>query len=110
MDRRCAAALCGRYTPALAHAAIVSPEQSNEFGPAAPHTYGLPIWAHAYFTAVPALPDGYVTGHGAGRSEVRPMVWSYTLRRSFCSRANSAWVSFAFSASSASVLLSCMPR
>src|SRR5579875_1862019 len=50
----CAAALCGSAAPAAAHAAIVSPEQSNEFGPEAPHTYGLPSCLSAYCTA--ALP------------------------------------------------------
>ena len=29
----------------------MSPEQSNVFGPSAPHSYGLPIWSVAYFTA-----------------------------------------------------------
>src|SRR3954464_14879862 len=40
---------CGRLTPPARHAHAVRPEQSKEFGPAAPHEYGfsrLP-WAPA---------------------------------------------------------------
>ena len=29
---------------------MTSPEQSNEFGPSAPQTYGLPIWFRAHLT------------------------------------------------------------
>ena len=45
-------------TPAARHAAIVSPEQSNAFGPAAAKTYGLPSCARAYATATAARDDG----------------------------------------------------
>ena len=45
----------GAETPAAAHAAWVSPEQSYEFGPVAPHTYGLPSWARAKAIALAAL-------------------------------------------------------
>src|SRR3954470_17922688 len=53
-------------TPAAAHAAMVSPEQSNVFGPAVANTYGLPSWARAYATAVAPLDDAGTFGGGGG--------------------------------------------
>jgi hypothetical protein len=53
-------------TPAAAHAAIVSPEQSNVFGPAVANTYGLPSWARAYATAIAAFDDAGTLGGGGG--------------------------------------------
>ena len=38
-------ALCGSDTPTWAKTYMVSPEQSNAFGPAAAYTYGLPARA-----------------------------------------------------------------
>src|SRR6476660_6043457 len=53
-------------TPAAAHAAIVSPEQSNVFGPAVANTYGFPSWARAYATAIAAFDDAGTFGGGGG--------------------------------------------
>src|SRR5438128_1125298 len=57
----CADARCGNATPADAQAAIVSPLQSNELGPAAPKTYGLPSCLSAYRTARTPLADPLIT-------------------------------------------------
>src|SRR3954451_9703714 len=53
-------------TPAAAHAAMVSPEQSNVFGPAVANTYGLPSCARAYATAIAPRDDGGGGGGGGG--------------------------------------------
>src|SRR5262245_19865684 len=42
--------------PTLLYAHMVRPEQSYELGPAAPQTYGLPIWLSAARTAAAPLP------------------------------------------------------
>src|SRR4051794_13877192 len=47
---------CGSETPPRAQAHMVSPEQSKVDGPAAAHSYGLPICAYASATAAPARP------------------------------------------------------
>lgn len=47
--------------PACAQACEVSPEQSNDAGPSAPHTYGLPSCAAAYVTAAPPAAVGVRT-------------------------------------------------
>ena len=62
---------CGRLTPPARHAHAVRPEQSNEFGPAAPHAYGLPScrWAAAMAAPAPPLADG---GGPAGADGAAP--------------------------------------
>src|SRR3954468_348621 len=58
--RHCACEVRGMGCPAFAHAVEVSPEQSYDEGPTAPHTYGLPIWAMAKSTAFAAVPLAFV--------------------------------------------------
>ena len=41
----------GNATPAFPYAHCTSPEQSNAFGPVAPHTYGAPNFDRANATA-----------------------------------------------------------
>ena len=43
--------------PTCLYAHIVRPEQSKEFGPAAPQTYGLPCWDRALRSASTPLPE-----------------------------------------------------
>src|SRR4030081_2663036 len=52
----CSALVRGIDTPAAAHAAWVSPEQSKPWlhGPVPPNTYGQPSWFCANWTAAPA--------------------------------------------------------
>src|SRR3954464_15271244 len=50
----CPPVVRGSVTPAALYAACVSPEQSQEFGPVAPHTYGSPSWAWAKAMALSA--------------------------------------------------------
>ncbi len=62
---------CGRSTPAACQAIMTSPEQSNPYGPAPPHTYGLPSCASAYATASarrPASPAGIRATGGRRRA------------------------------------------
>src|SRR5688500_359980 len=54
--RYCSAALCGSDLPAAFHAIMVSPEQSQVFGPAAPKTYFSLSCAHAKSTTLPPAP------------------------------------------------------
>src|SRR3954470_14719726 len=51
--------------PPARQAPIVSPEQSHELGPAAPHTYGSPIWLRANARAR-ATPDAGAGGSAEG--------------------------------------------
>src|SRR4051812_42908375 len=51
--------------PPARQAPIVSPEQSQELGPAAPHTYGSPIWLRAKARAR-ATPDAGAGGSAEG--------------------------------------------
>src|SRR4249920_1979257 len=64
-------------TPALRHAAIVRPEQSNASGPAAANTYGFPSWARANATACAPRPDaggaGGKLGPECGGDDGRPV-------------------------------------
>src|SRR5262245_4472720 len=78
-----AAAECGRSTPAALHEYMVSPEQSNELGPAAPQTYGLPSWASAVWTATEAAPVGDGRSLGSGTERGSPI----------CERRRSSWLS-----------------
>src|SRR3954469_20719693 len=57
----------GRLRPAWAQAHITRPEQSNEFGPAAAHTYGEPILliAAAMAWAAPGVPEPLPGSTGA---------------------------------------------
>jgi hypothetical protein len=43
--RYCGRAVRGSEMPAAAKALCTSPEQSNSYGPSAPHKYGLPRWS-----------------------------------------------------------------
>ena len=51
---------------------LESPEQSNEPGPVAPHTYGLPVCARALSTATAARP---LAGTAAGGGSTEPRQW-----------------------------------
>ena len=53
-------------TPALRHAAIVSPEQSNASGPAAANTYGLPELRPGERDCLRATPDAGGAGGKLG--------------------------------------------
>src|SRR5215207_9406279 len=72
---------CGSETPAFPHAYIVRPEQSNEDGPAAAHTYGLPSTDFAAATAIPARP---LTGTLTGASDTGARVSVRLARSSGC--------------------------
>src|SRR6478752_4560405 len=59
--------------PWLAQAPIVSPEQSQAFGPVPPHRYGSPIWAIANWTApLPWVLPGRVSPPGPGAGLAGP--------------------------------------
>src|SRR4051794_7122615 len=55
---------CGSWTPAIAYAYWVRPEQSKALGPAAPQAYGSPTCAKAVLTGVGAAGGGPTTEEG----------------------------------------------
>src|SRR3989442_13546443 len=61
---------CPMTTPACRHEDIVSPEQSNDAGPAPAQTYGLPICAIAARTATAAWSDDGIDGKASEGPEV----------------------------------------
>src|SRR4051812_5294463 len=61
----CACEVRGSDTPALAYAQPVRPEQSNEFGPVAPYTYGEPsLLSAAAMAAAAREPAGTLASGG----------------------------------------------